>query len=215
MQRLVIIEDQAGLRERMVEILTSERTYRIVGQCGDGQEGVRMCLKLRPDMVVLDAKLAVQGGVDVLRMLAEASPPPRVLVFSAHGNPVVGRERLKSGAQAFVKASIGLQDFRKGLATLAAGGTYFGSDTAKLPGTAGPGPEFRKARDLLSVREREILKLVAEGNSSNEIASRLGLSPKTVGNHRTNLMRKLNLHDVASLTRQAMELGLLEGSKRP
>ncbi len=117
---------------------------------------------------------------------------------------------LEAGASGFVEKTAGINEFRKGLATIALGGTYFGPAIASVLRNVVAHPESSGSPDFLTEREREILKLVAEGHSTKAIGSKLGISSKTVDNHRTNLMRKLNIHDVASLTRYAYERGLID-----
>lgn len=214
MKRLVIIEDQTAIREMLVEILRLDANYQLVGEAGDGQSAVQLCLDTSPDVCVLDAKLPGLNGVDILRRVAKKLPLMRVLVFSGHENPVLVREMLEAGAHGFVEKTAGLFEFKKGLETVAGGGTYFGPAVAALlrnvvanPATTGSAPDF------LTDREREILQLVAESHSTKEIAAKLGISVKTVDNHRTNMMGKLNLHDVASLTRYALQVGLIEPKK--
>jgi len=214
MHRLVIIEDQTAIREMLVEILASDTSYKLVGQCGDGQMGLRMCLELKPDLLVLDAMLPGLNGVDLLRRLTKRLPALRVLVFSGHENPVIVRQMLEAGARGFVEKTAGIQEFRKGLATIALGGTYFGPAVASVLRNVVAHPETTGSRDFLTERERAVMQLVAEGHSTKVIASKLGISAKTVDNHRTNLMRKLNIHDIASLTRHALESGLLDNKSR-
>jgi DNA-binding NarL/FixJ family response regulator len=214
MYSLVIIEDQTAIREMLAELLALDKTYKLVGQSGEGQEGLQLCLDLKPDLVVLDAKLPGLNGVDLLRRLTKKLPSARVLVFSGHENPVVVRQMLEAGAAGFVEKTAGFMEFKKGLSTIAAGGTYFGPAIAAVLRTVVAHPESGGSPDFLTEREREILQLVAEGNSTKEIGAKLGISAKTVDNHRTNLMRKLNIHDVASLTRHAINQGLLEDKDR-
>ena len=213
MKRLVIIEDQTAIREMIVEILRLDKNYELVGESGDGQEALNICLELKPDLLVLDAKLPGLNGVDILRRLVKKHPLVRVLVFSGHENPVLVREMLEAGAHGFVEKTAGLLEFKKGLESVANGGTYFGPAVAALLRNVVANPAASNASDFLTDREREILQLVAESHSTKEIAAKLGISIKTVDNHRTNLMRKLNLHDVASLTRYALEIGLIEPKK--
>jgi DNA-binding NarL/FixJ family response regulator len=212
MYRLVIIEDQTAIREMLVEILMPDKNYKLVGQSGDGQEGLKLCLDLKPDVVILDAKLPSLNGVELLKRLKKNLPDLRVLVFSGHENPVIVREMLAAGAHGFVEKTAGFSDFKKGLAVIAMGGTYFGPGIANVLRNVMANPETGDSPDFLTEREREVLKLVAEGHSTKEIAEKLSISAKTVDNHRTNLMRKLNIHDVASLTRHAIEQGLVTGS---
>jgi DNA-binding NarL/FixJ family response regulator len=209
MYRLVIVEDQTAIREMLVELLALDKNYKLVGQSGEGQEGLQMCLDLKPDVVVLDAKLPGMNGVDLLRRLTKRLPALRVLVFSGHENPVIVRQMLEAGAHGFVEKTAGFSEFKKGLATIAMGGTYFGPAIASVLRNVVANPESGGSPDFLTEREREILQLVAEGHSTKEIATKLGISAKTVDNHRTNLMRKLNIHDVASLTRHALDQGIL------
>ncbi|MEY2880164.1 MAG: hypothetical protein RLZZ15_2544 [Verrucomicrobiota bacterium] len=210
MKRLVIVEDQTAIREMLAEILRLDANYQLVGEAGDGQAAVQLCLDASPDVLVLDAKLPGLNGVDILRRIAKKLPQMRVLVFSGHENPILVREMLEAGAHGFVEKTAGLFEFKKGLETVAAGGTYFGPAVAALLRNVVANPGASNALDFLTDREREILQLVAESHSTKEIAAKLGISVKTVDNHRTNLMRKLNLHDVASLTRYALEVGLIE-----
>lgn len=213
MKRLVIIEDQTAIREMLVEILRHDSNYQLVGESGDGQDALNLCLEIKPDVIVLDAKLPGLNGVDILRRLAKKLPNIRVLVFSGHENPVLVREMLEAGAHGFVEKTAGLFEFKKGLETVANGGTYFGPAVAALLRNVVANPAASSAADFLTDREREVLQLVAESHSTKEIAAKLGISIKTVDNHRTNMMRKLNLHDVASLTRYALEIGLIEHKK--
>lgn len=210
MKRLVIIEDQTAIREMLAEILGMDSSFKIVGESGDGQSAYQLCLDVKPDVIILDAKLPGLNGVDLLRRLNKVLTNVRVLVFSGHENPVLVREMLEAGAHGFVEKTAGLFEFKKGLETVANGGTYFGPAVAALLRNVVANPSASSSSDFLTDREREILQLVAESYSTKEIASKLNISVKTVDNHRTNLMRKLNLHDVASLTRYALEIGLIE-----
>ncbi|MDB6093384.1 MAG: two component transcriptional regulator, LuxR family [Verrucomicrobia bacterium] len=213
MKRLIIIEDQTAVREMLAEILRLDPNYELIGEAGDGQSAVALCLDVKPDLVILDAKLPGLNGVDILRRTVKKVPGMRVLIFSGHENPVLVREMLEAGAHGFVEKTAGLVEFKKGLETVANGGTYFGPAVAALLRDVVANPDASSASDFLTDREREILQLVAESHSTREIAAKLGISVKTVDNHRTNLMRKLNLHDVASLTRYALEVGLIEQKK--
>ncbi len=211
MKRLVIIEDQTAVREMLVAILGTDSGFDIVGQAADGQTGVQLCLDTSPDLCILDAKLPGLNGVDLLRRVRKKLPGLRTLVFSGYENPVLLREMLAAGANGFVEKTASLADLKRGLETIAAGGDYFSPAITSLLRSVAAHPErAATSADPLTNREREILQLVAESHSTREIAEKLGLSSKTVDNHRTNLMRKLNLHDVASLTRHALETGLVQ-----
>jgi DNA-binding NarL/FixJ family response regulator len=214
MKRLVIIEDQTAIREMLVLILKQDQNFLLVGESGDGQAAIQICIDSKPDIAVLDAKLPGLNGVDLLRRLIKELPALRVLVFSGHENPVLVREMIEAGAHGFVEKTAGLFEFKRGLEVVAGGGTYFGPAVAALLRNVMANPGAGNAFDMLTSREREILKLVAESHSTKEIAVTLGISTKTVDNHRTNLMRKLNLHDIASLTRYAFDTGIVQ-TKNP
>ena len=210
MKRLVIIEDQTAIREMLAEILRMDPSIKLVGESGDGQRAYQLCLDTKPDVIVLDAKLPGLNGVDLLRRLTKVLSGLRVLVFSGHENAILVREMLEAGAHGFVEKTAGLLEFKKGLETVANGGTYFGPAVASLLRNVVASPGASSSSDFLTDREREILQLVAESYSTKEIAAKLNISVKTVDHHRTTLMRQLNLHDVASLTRYALEIGLIE-----
>src|SRR5258708_3394289 len=126
MKRVVIVEDQTAIREMLVEILRMDSSYEIAGESGDGQSALDMCLSLRPDLIILDAKLPGLNGVDLLRRLAKQLKETRVLVFSGYESPVLVREMLSAGAHGFVEKTAGLLELKKGLEVVANGGTYFG-----------------------------------------------------------------------------------------
>jgi DNA-binding NarL/FixJ family response regulator len=197
----------------LVEVLANDRAYTLVGQSGDGQEGLKLCLELTPDLVVLDARLPGLGGAELLRELHKRLPNLKVLVFSGHDSPHLIREMLDAGANGFVEKTANFKEFKKGLGAIALGGTYFSPAATKALRDSADNPAPGGPNGALTNREREILLLVARGQSTKEIAASLGISAKTADNHRTNLMRKLDLHDIARLTRHAIDCGLLEESR--
>jgi len=210
MNQIYIVEDQTAIREMLVDIL-SRNGYEIVGQSGNGQEALKEIVDIEPEIAIIDAKLPGLNGLELLRRLGRQTNGIRFLIFSAFENPVLVKEMLEAGAHGFIEKTASLQEFLNGLSIVSNGGTFFGPSTAELIRTvvANPGA-MRKSKDFLTEREREVLQLIAEGNSTKDIAHRLGLSVKTVDNHRTNMMRKLDLHNVATITRYAMQNGLIE-----
>jgi DNA-binding NarL/FixJ family response regulator len=194
----------------LAEILRLDNHFQLVGEAGEGQAAFQLCMDTKPDIVVLDAKLPGLNGVDLLRRLSKKLPQMRVLVFSGHENPVLVREMIEAGAHGFVEKTAGLIEFKRGIEVVAAGGTYFGPAVAALLRDVVARPHSGSSRDFLTDREREVLKLVVESHSSKDIAAKLAISMKTVDNHRSNLMRKLNMHDVASLTRYALDIGIIQ-----
>jgi DNA-binding NarL/FixJ family response regulator len=204
MKRLVIVEDQTSVRQLLADMFRLGAHYDVVGEAGDGLKAVEVCEQTQPDVCLLDAKLPGLNGTEALRRIIS------VLVFSGDETPEMVREVIEAGAHGFVEKTAPMDELRKGLDIVASGGTYFGPAIADLLRSVVANPASEGTGDRLTIREREILRLVAESNSTREIAAKLGISTKTVDNHRTNLMRKLDLHDVASLTRYALNTGLID-----
>lgn len=150
------------------------------------------------------------NGTEILRVFREKLPNTQILIFSGYQSPNLVRELLQSGAHGFVEKSAPLSELRKGIEIVASGGSYFGPEVALLLREAMANTKSNDSGvNILTKREREILQLIAESHSTREIATRLEISVKTAENHRTNLMRKLDLHNVASLTRYAINNGLI------
>ncbi|MFW5883334.1 MAG: response regulator [Verrucomicrobiota bacterium] len=212
MKKVVIVEDQTAVCEMIAQIVKSDPSFEVVAQTGDGQKAYQLCMDLRPDFVILDVMLPGLNGAEVLRRFSKHLKSTRVLVFSGYQNPSLVREMLQAGAHGFVEKSAPLSELKKGLEIVANGGSYFGPEVARLlrEAVVNPASSTRPGLKILTAREREILQLIAESNSTKEVANKLNISVKTAENHRTNLMKKLNLHDVAGLTRYAIQNGLIE-----
>jgi len=217
MKKVVIIEDQTAVREMIAQIVRSEPGFEVVAETGDGQVAYNLCLEIKPDFVILDVMLPGLNGAEVLRRFSKTLRVTRVLIFSGYQNPALVRELLQAGAHGFVEKSAPLSELKKGIQIVANGGSYFGPEVAQLlrEAVANPAAARSPTVDILTAREREILQLIAESHSTKEVASKLSISVKTAENHRTNLMKKLDLHDVASLTRYAIEHGLIESNRPP
>ncbi len=212
MKRVVIVEDQTAVREMIVEIVLSVGDFEIAAECGEGQSALETCLEIKPDFVVLDIMLPGLNGAEVLRRFAKQLKNTRVLVFSGYQNPSLVRELLQAGAHGFVEKAASLTELKKGIEIVSSGGSYFGPEVAQMLREAvlNPNSSSKIGVELLTAREREILQLIAESYSTKEVAQKLNISVKTAENHRTNLMKKLDLHDVAGLTRFAIQHGLIE-----
>ena len=180
MKRLVIVEDQTSVRELLAEVFRHGATYEVVGEAGDGAEAVELCLRAEPDVCLLDAKLPGMNGAEVLRRVVKRLPRLRILVFSGYETPELVREMIEAGAHGFVEKTAPIEEVRKGLDIVAAGGTYFGPAIADLLRSVVANPNSDRTGDRLTVREREILRLVAESNSTREIAAKLQADLMTV-----------------------------------
>lgn len=210
MKTVAIIEDQTAIREMLSQAILDRESFKVIYETGDGLLGCETCLELQPDFIILDIMLPNLNGAEVLRRFAKRIPRSRVLVFSGYQTPALVRDLLQAGAHGFVEKTASLTEVKKGIEIVSDGGSYFGPDIALLLREAMADPySAKQGLTFLTKREREILQLIAESNSTKEIANKLKISVKTAENHRTNLMRKLDLHDVASLTRCAIKNGLI------
>ncbi len=216
MIRVVIVEDQTAVREMVAQIVRTDPAFEVIAETGDGQAAYNICLDMKPDFVILDIMLPGLNGAEVLRRFSKQLRNTRVLVFSGYQNPSLVRELLQAGAHGFVEKSAPLSELKKGIEIVANGGSYFGPEVAQLlrDAVANPVSSRSPTVDILTAREREILQLIAESYSTKEVAAKLDISVKTAENHRTNLMKKLDLHDVASLTRYAIEHRIIDTSNR-
>ncbi len=205
--RVVIIDDHNVVRELFrFQLCRSEpHRYEIVGEGSNGQEAVDTCLKTKPDLLVLDLMLPGLNGVEVMRRLQPKLPEMRVLFFSACSRIPLIIEALEHGAAGFVGKPRSWNTVLEAINLVAAGGKYFDPAVAHLAGHNGRPP----VAEELTPREREVAQLIAEGHSTKEIASLLGVSAKTIDKHRTRMMEKLRVHDAVAVTRYAIQAGLV------
>lgn len=205
-RRALIVEDQTTLRELLVELLSEEAGYEVEASAS-GAEARAWLARGRFDLVLLDLVLPDMHGFELLPQLAGTGT--RVLVLTAQARPAVVKDALARGVHAVVTKGAPLRELREAIARVASGGVYYSTETSRLLHEAAVNPE---RDEQLTERQREVLRAVASGLSTKEIAARLAISEKTVTNHRARIMERLGLHDVASLTRYAVSLGLVDSS---
>lgn len=209
---LVIAEDHSLMRDGLRSLLGSRPDYTIVGEASDGREAIRCADKFQPDLVLLDLSMPGTNGIEALKEIKRFSNKTRVLVLTAHKDEEHILAALQAGADGYFLKDDAAEELLTALKCILAGERYLSPVIATKvvasflmqEGLAKP-----SVYELLSVREREILKLVAEGKRTRDIAEYLCLSPKTVERHRTNLMKHLGLHSIAALTSYAIEKGLV------
>ncbi len=205
--RVLVVDDQTMLRQLIVAVLKPLDRFTVIGEASNGEEALRACLELQPDMLVLDVILPKIPGAEVLRQVMPKLPKLRVLAISAHDDPALLKEMLACGAHGFVEKSASLETFSEALREVADGKNFFGPRITEILRDHLLNPDHD--RPHLTAREREIIQLVAQGLSSKEIAAQLKVSSRTVENHRANIMNKLNIRDAVGLTRYAIKAGLV------
>jgi DNA-binding NarL/FixJ family response regulator len=212
-QRILIVDDHTLLRAGLRALLNLDPAIEVVGEAANGQDAIRAVGQLAPRLVLMDLTMPEMNGVEAIAEIKRRYPDVRVLVMTLHRTEDHVHASLKAGADGYILKDATLDEFRAAIRTVLAGKTYLSPDVSAtvINGFRGGGgsSDASGVYDSLTHREREVLKLVAEGKSNKAIAAFLYLSIKTVEKHRSNLMSKLDMHNAAALTAYAMEKGLL------
>ena len=210
---LLIAEDQSILRAGLCALLRAEPGLDVIGETDNGHAALELVEKFAPDLVMTDFNLQGGTGTDTIEAIKSRHPTTKILVLTQHTAETSIRKALRAGASGYVLKDASNAELVMAVRSVLAGKVYLSpsiSDkvvNAFLVGTDSSGA--RSPRNELTGREREILKLIAEGRTSKFIADHLGLSIKTVEKHRSNLMKKLDLHNVSALTTFAIGQGLV------
>ena len=200
--RVAIVEDQRIVLELLATLLAREPDIVVVGQAATGVKGLELVQRTRPDVLLLDVSLPDMDGIAIARLARERQPELRIVALSVHDEPAFVEGMLQAGAQGYVHKSATVVNLREAIRAVMRGERYL-SPVIRVR-SAGVG----RTAGALGKRELQVLALLAEGKRSAEIARRLGISPSTVDVHRRNIMRKLDLHTIAELTRFALRHGL-------
>ena len=205
--RILVVDDHAVVRRGVRSLLESHEGWEVCGEAATGREAVEQSRRLRPDVVVMDLSLPELNGLDATRQILKDAPDTEVLVLTMHHSEELARDVLKAGARGYVlKADadenllIAIDRLRRHKPYLTGTVTEFVLDDYVRRGDVAPDD----ALVVVTAREREVIQLVAEGQSNKEAASTLGISVKTVEAHRANIMKKLRLHTVSDLVRYAI-----------
>jgi DNA-binding NarL/FixJ family response regulator len=208
--RVLIADDHALFRAGLRALLADLAGVEIVGEAADGAQAVAMAAETGPDLVFLDIAMPGMNGLVATEQIKTARPQTTVIVLSMHLNTDYIQRALRAGADGYMIKDSAPGELRLAVQAVMTGQSYLSPAAASLLIKQAL-PAIREGDPLaaLSPRQREVLRLVAEGNSTKEIARRLDLSPKTVDIHRAQLMQRLDIHDVAGLTRFAVRVGLV------
>ena len=211
--RVVLADDHRMMREGLRALLEREDDIEVVGEAADGREAVRLATQLCPDVVVMDVSMPLLNGIEATRQIRRDCPGARVLTLTVHETKDYVAQLLAAGASGYIIKRAGGDELVSAIRAVQRGEAFLHPSIAKLVIEdyvrrlkAGEG---LSAQEVLTDREREILQLIAEGYTNREIADSLHLSIKTVQNHRSNIMRKLDLHDRGELIKYAIQQGII------
>lgn len=211
--RILIADDHEIVRHGIRALIGDHPGWEICGEAVNGREAVAKARELHPDVAVLDVGMPSLNGLDAARQILTFAPRTRVLILTMHESEQIVREVLEVGARGFLLKSDAARDLVAAIEALQRRTTFFTSSVAEmvLNGYLKRGiDEGKPAKGRLTSREREVVQLLAEGKSSKEVAVALHLSVKTAETHRTNLMRKLDLHSVADVVRYAVRNNIVQ-----
>jgi DNA-binding NarL/FixJ family response regulator len=211
--RILIADDHEVARKGIRSILEGHPGWEVCSEASDGREAVELASQSTPDVLLLDIGMPNLNGLDAARQILAFMPEARILILTIHDSEQVVREVLAAGARGFLLKSDAGRDLVAAVEALQNRRTFFTSKVAQmmLDGYLRPQQERDSfEQHVLTPREREVIQLVAEGKTTKEIATTLSLSVKTAETHRTNLMRKLDLHSIADLTLYAVRNGIVQ-----
>ena len=209
--RILIVDDHGIVREGLKSLLQNQTDMEVVGEGEDGQVAVELAEQLSPDMVIMDMSMPNLNGIEATRLILQRRPDTRVIILSMHSDRHIVKETLDAGASAYVLKSNLFDEMLRALETVAEGGRYLSPRITDvvIDDYVGKSIEGESAKTpKLTSRERQIVQLVAEGNTIKEIARILHISPKTADSNRRRIMSKLGFSSVAELTKYAIREGL-------
>jgi DNA-binding NarL/FixJ family response regulator len=212
-KRILIVDDHALFRAGLRELLPQDSDMEVVGEAGNGRDAVHAVAQLAPHLVLMDLGMPEMSGVEATAEIKRHFPHVGVLVITLHEAQEYVHASLKAGADGYIRKDATQMELHVAIRSVLAGKTYLSMDVLARAATGHPGvsdkpPGASSVYDSLTQREREVLKLVAKGKPNKAIAESLDLSVNTVMKHRSNLMSKLDVHNVSGLTKFAIENGL-------
>jgi DNA-binding NarL/FixJ family response regulator len=205
---LLLADDHQLVRQSLISLLEHEG-FEVVGEASDGRTAVRLVQELSPEIAVLDMVMPGLNGIDAARQIQRASPRTKSILVTMYAERQYVVQALRAGIRGYVLKSQGARDLIQAIREVHNGAVYLSPKVSELAVDLSLGRAEAEA-DPLSPREREVVQLIAEGLTTKEVASVLGISVKTAEAHRINSMRKLDVHETASLVRYAVRQGLVQ-----
>ena len=209
--RILLVDDHAIVRHGLSRSIQQQEDMEVIGQASDGHAAVELARELAPNVIVMDVSMPGLNGIEATRAILHASPGTRVVALSMHSAKRYVREMFRAGASGYLLKDCEFDELVQTIRLIAQGQTYISPSIGRIVVENylhnAPGDED-SAFSVLTQREREVLQLMSEGNSTKQIAMRLFISPKTVEAHRLRIMSKLDIDNVAQLTKYAIQEGL-------
>ena len=208
--KILVVDDHPVVRKGLQLCLAREQRLKIVGEAADGDEAVRKARDLEPDLVLMDISMPRMNGLAVTEVLRKQSPDVKVLILSVHSNKEYIFRIIQAGAHGYVSKEAKPEELLRAIECVYSGEPFFSEDIARaaLNQFVTRGGQKEPFNDLTS-RERQVLVLIAEGQSNKQIAHQLGIGVRTIETHRERIMRRLDIHSVAGLTKYAIANGLV------
>lgn len=215
-KKVLIVDDHPLFRDGLKSILITNSAFEIIGEAGSGKEALRLARAFKPDLVLLDLSLPDKNGIEITRELKALFPEIRILIISMHVKIEHITESFRAGALGYVIKESAGERLIQGLETVARGEYFLDISLSRnvveriLGFPTGEAKIIDQKYASLTSREEQVLRLLAEGQTVKEIATKLFISPKTVENHRANIMEKLDFHSTLELVRYAVKIGLID-----
>ncbi|MBW3566898.1 MAG: response regulator transcription factor [Proteobacteria bacterium] len=214
---VVVADPYPIVRYGLIRMFRESDGLRVIAEASDGEETVRLCSELKPNLLVLDIAMPSMSGIEIVRQVKELSPDTKVLILTVQQQRELISFLMQSGADGFLAKDVSVERIVEAATALAEGYGYFGPGAAQvftgrdesLSGGAARRKRSEEPYDRLTARERQVFQLVAQGRTTREIADILDIRQKTVENHRLRIMRKMKLHRTAELIRYAALKGML------
>jgi DNA-binding NarL/FixJ family response regulator len=215
--RVLLADDHTVVREGLRALLEAESDMTVIGEAETGRQAVQLAGKLKPDVVLMDIAMPILNGLEATRQIMRMVPGTKVLVLSSYSDDEYIHQLTSAGAVGYLLKQSAAADLIKAVREARSGNTFFSPAISKrllaqYRATYLSGAPLKKRNDLLTSREMEVLQLIAEGKPNKQIAAELCISIKTVEKHRQQVMNKLDIHDIAGLTRYAISRGIIESS---
>ncbi|WP_346778691.1 response regulator transcription factor [Burkholderia sp. Ac-20353] len=211
--RVVIAEDHDLLRNGLRSMLCAQGDYDVVGEARDGKEACHLAMTLAPDLILMDLSMRGMNGIDASATIKRRSPHVRIVALTVHQSEEYVREALRAGVDGYVLKDVSFDELLLAMRTVMLGKKHLSADVygymvdSFVTGREMPAP--RKAWDVLTARERSVLKLIAEGRTNRQVGQYLNLSPKTIEKYRASMMHKLHIANLTELVLVAMSMGML------